>query len=237
MIKIINNIILNNGYELVDIQLPDDKHNIFVFCPQADCAKEEYFITIQLNNESDELAKELLENSAEELFEIIRNSGKVESYFIKNCTLFICHDETHINRETIFSLEEDPYNFKKNVITYLPSELNDLEFYLKKNNIKEITNLTISEIINSHNGQLFLNFKKSHNSIQNYYSLILKIALKLPFITYIPQKKELINLSLEIEESLKGKESVIFKNLMEPEIDWNDNNIYQNIEKIWGNLI
>ncbi|HCT2096372.1 TPA: hypothetical protein OTQ50_003683, partial [Acinetobacter baumannii] len=106
MIKIINNILLNNGYELVDIQLPDDKHNIFLFCPRTEHAKEEYFVTIQLNNESDELAKELLENSAEELFETIRNSGKVESYFIKNCTLFICHDETRINRETIFTLEE-----------------------------------------------------------------------------------------------------------------------------------
>lgn len=237
MIKIINNILSNNGYELVDIQLPDDRHNIFLFCPRTDHAKEEYFVTIQLNNESDELAKELLENSAEELFEIIRNSGKVESYFIKNCTLFICHDETRIKRETIFTLEEDPYNFKKNVITYFPSELSDLKNYLEKNNITEISNLTISEIINSQNGQLFLNFKKNHNNIQNYYSLILKIALKLPFITYIPQKKELINLSLEIEKSLEGKESVLFKNLMEPEIDWNNNNIYQNIEKIWGNLI
>ncbi|MFV4918909.1 hypothetical protein Q5E55_013280 [Acinetobacter baumannii] len=81
-----------------------------------------------------------------------------------------------------------------------------------------------------------MNFKKNHNNIKNYYSLILKIALKLPFITYIPQKKELINLSLEIEKTLEDRESVIFKNLMEPEIDWNENNIYQNIEKIWGNL-
>lgn len=236
MITVINNILSSNGYQLVDIELPDNNPNIFLFSPSANGKKEEYFVTIQLPTQSNEAAKELLEHKAEELFETISNSGKVERYFIKNCTMLICHDETLIHKETIFSIEEDPYNFKKNVITYSEIELSGLKDFLTSNNINEISNSKISEIINSHNGELFLDFKNNHETKQNYYSLILKISLKLPFITYIPQKKELINLCLEIENSLDEYNSIIYKKIMNLEIEWSENNIYQHVEKIWGDL-
>lgn len=236
MITIINKILSSNGYQVVDIELPDNNPNIFLFSPSANDNKEEYFVTIQLPTQSNEAAKELLEHKAEELFEAISDSGKVERYFIKNCTMLICHDETLIHKETIFSIEEDPYNFKKNVITYSETELNDLKDFLTSNNINEISNSEISKIINNQNGQLFLDFKNSHKNKQNYYSLILKIVLKLSFITYIPPAKELINLSLEIEKSLSKQDHMIYKKIIESEIEWTENNTYQQVEKIWENL-
>lgn len=236
MITIINKILSSNGYQVVDIELPDNNPNIFLFSPSPNDKKEEYFVTIQLPTQSNEVAKELLEHKAEELFEAISDSGKVERYFIKNSTMLICYDETRIHKETIFSIEEDPYNFKKNVITYSETELNNLKDFLTSNNINEISNFVISEIINNRNGQNFTDFKNTHKTIKNYYSLILKIALKLPFITYIPSKKELINLSLDIENSLSQRDSLLYKKIMESDIEWTESDTYQQVEKIWGDL-
>ncbi|MCQ1056302.1 Uncharacterised protein [Acinetobacter baumannii] len=236
MITIINKILSSNGYQVVDIELLDNNPNIFLFSPSSNDNKEEYFVTIQLPTQSNESAKELLEHKAEELFEAISDSDKVERYFIKNCTMLICHNETFIHKETIFSIEEDPYNFKKNVITYSETELNDLKDFLTSNNINEISNSVISDIINNRNGQNFTDFKNTHKTIRNYYSLFLKIALKLPFIMYTPSKKELINLSLEIENSFNAQDSLIYKKIMESDIEWSESDTYLQVVKIWGNL-
>lgn len=236
MITIINKILSSNGYQVVDIELLDNNPNIFLFSPSSNDNKEEYFVTIQLPTQSNESAKELLEHKAEELFEAISDSDKVERYFIKNCTMLICHNETLIHKETIFSIEEDPYNFKKNVITYSETELNDLKDFLTSNNINEISNSVISDIINNRNGQNFTDFKNTHKTIRNYYSLFLKIALKLPFIMYTPSKKELINLSLEIENSFNAQDSLIYKKIMESDIEWSESDTYLQVVKIWGDL-
>ena len=150
--------------------------------------------------------------------------------------MLICHEDSLIQRETIFLIEEDAYNFKKNVITYSNNELIDLEKFLKINNVHEISNFVISEIINEKNGQSFTAFKSTHQTVQNYYSLILKIALKLPFIRYSPSQKELINLSLEIEKSVSKQDAIIYKRIIESDVEWTESNIYQKVEKIWGNL-
>lgn len=236
MITIINKILSSNGYQVVDIELLDNNPNIFLFSPSSNDNKEEYFVTIQLPTQSNESAEELLEHKAEELFEAISDSDKVERYFIKNCTMLICHNETLIHKETIFSIEEDPYNFKKNVITYSETELNDLKDFLTSNNINEISNSVISDIINNRNGQNFTDFKNTHKTIRNYYSLFLKIALKLPFIMYTPSKKELINLSLEIENSFNAQDSLIYKKIMESDIEWSESDTYLQVVKIWGDL-
>ncbi|MDR2275163.1 MAG: hypothetical protein LBF27_29905 [Sphingobacterium sp.] len=236
MITIINKILSSNGYQVVDIELLDNNPNIFLFSPSSNDNKEEYFVTIQLPTQSNESAKELLEHKAEELFEAISDSDKVERYFIKNCTMLICHNETLIHKETIFSIEEDPYNFKKNIITYSETELNDLKDFLTSNNINEISNSVISDIINNRNGQNFTDFKNTHKTIRNYYSLFLKIALKLPFIMYTPSKKELINLSLEIENSFNAQDSLIYKKIMESDIEWSESDTYLQVVKIWGDL-
>lgn len=236
MITIINKILSSNGYQVVDIELLDNNPNIFLFSPSSNDNKEEYFVTIQLPTQSNESAEELLEHKAEELFEAISDSDKVERYFIKNCTMLICHNETLIHKETIFSIEEDPYTFKKNVITYSETELNDLKDFLTSNNINEISNSVISDIINNRNGQNFTDFKNTHKTIRNYYSLFLKIALKLPFIMYTPSKKELINLSLEIENSFNAQDSLIYKKIMESDIEWSESDTYLQVVKIWGDL-
>lgn len=236
MIKILKNILSSNGYTQINIDLPFQTHIIHLFSPNEENEREEYFVTIQLHNQSNEAVQILLEQDAQELFEFISQSGLVGLSFEKNCTMLICHNENSIDRQLILSIEEDQYNFKKNVITHSLHELEDLHSYLTTNNINEITNTVINEVINGENGKDFLEFKGSQNNSQGYYSLIMKIILKLPFITYSPKEKELTNLCLAIENLFSPRSLSIYNQLLTSEKDWSEDDNYKQIEKIWGTL-
>ncbi|MDR5886300.1 ABC-three component system middle component 1 [Vreelandella janggokensis] len=236
MIDVLNNIVSSNGYKLVDADFSLDIAVIYLFCPIDKSKREEYFVTMQFNNQCDETAEKLLEVKAEELFEKISHSKKVDISFEKNCTMLICQDEDKISREIILALEEDQYNFKKNVIAYSQQELDSAKNYLDKNKISEITSGVINEIINSNDGKLFLEFKYQHKSKRDYYSLMLKIVLKLPFITYRPQDQQLVNLSHEIESSLTSEQYLIYDQLVNSDMEWKDEDFYQKVEKVWGGL-
>ncbi len=237
MINIINNILSSNGYKQIGIEAPFNNQAFYLFCLPEESKREEYFVTIQLQTQSDAAAQALQEEKAQELFETISNSGKVDRPFEKNCTMLICHEEDRISRQTILALEEDQYNFKKNVITYTPHELANLESHLSDSGIEKITNKVINEIINSEGGRNFLTFKNDHINSKGYYSLILKAALKLPFITYSPQEHQLTNLNDEIKNSLDPYQSSIYSQLIESETEWTDDNIHQQVAKIWGELV
>ncbi|KLF90842.1 ABC-three component system middle component 1 [Enterobacter asburiae] len=230
MINIVNNILYSNGYERIDI-----KKDLYLFCLPQESKREEYFVTIQLQSQSDATAQELLDDKAQSLFEEISNSGQVDRSFEKNCTMIICHEEEKISRKIILSIEEDHYNFKKNVITYTSSELTSLKDYLTSAGIKKITNKVISEIINSNDGRNFLKFKDDHANNNDFYSLILKTALKLPFITYTPQEQKLTNLNEEIQNCLSQYQSSIYRKLMEIDTEWTDENIHMRVANIWEN--
>ncbi|BAK76711.1 hypothetical protein NH8B_1896 [Pseudogulbenkiania sp. NH8B] len=236
MIDIINNILTSSGYNMIGLDIPLDNQTFNLFCPPEESRREEYFVTIQSHTQSDKAAQALLDEKAQELFDAISNSGKVGRAFEKNCTLLISHDEQRISRKTILSLEEDQYNFKKNVITYTIDELATLKDYLSENGVEKITNKVINQIVNSEGGRRFLAFKSNHEDRKNYYSLIIKIALKLPFITYSPQEQQLTNLNSNIENSLNAHQSSIYSRLMESEVEWTDENIHQQILFTWGDL-
>lgn len=234
MIDIINNILSNNGYQQVDIDVSFDNLIIYLFCPLDGNNREEYFVTVQLENQSEAAAQEIQLEKAQELFEAISNSGKVDCHFEKNSTLILCQEEEVISQKTILFIEEDQYNFKKNVIVYTSAELVDLKAHLSENGIEKITNQVINSIINSDGGQSFIKFKYGVDNIKNHYSLMLKAVLKLPFITYNPQEQKLSNLDDQIEGSLDSSQLALFKRLIESNIEWTDENIHHQISTIWG---
>lgn len=236
MINIINNILHNNGYKIVDISLLIEAAEVYIFCPLDLSEREEYFITVKLSTQSNTAAVFLLEKIAQDLFDEIRSSGKVGRSFEKNCTMLLCHEEGKIDRQTILAIEEDPFNFKKNVITYSPQEVASLQTHLTQEQNIKITNCVINNIITTGDGAKFLEFKENHKHQRDYYSLILKAILKLPFITYTPKEQELSNLDNEIESDFTSEQILIYKKLVSSELDWNDDNIHQQVEEIWGGL-
>jgi len=233
MIEILNNIFFSNGYTQVKTELSLINAAIYLFRPSEKIDREEYFVTVQLKIQSNTEAQ-TLNDKAQEIFEAISKYHEVSQSFEKNCTMLICHEEDMIDRKTILTLEEDPYNFKKNIITYTAGEITALEDYLSKNDIKKLTNQKINSIINSNGGSDFVNFKNNQDRIKNHYSLIMKIALKIPFIAYTPQEQNLNSLVNEIEESLSNNYRFIYNKLMESNEDWTDDEINRITSIIWS---
>lgn len=231
MINLINNIISNNGYQSIDFDFDEPGFMISLF-KASDDNKQEYFLSLQAEEQSNEVAILLLEEKAQTIFETVRNSGKAERFFEKNCTMIVCHEAQKIKKETIFSLEEDPYNFKKNVLTYSTGELLALQTYLSTNGIEKIENTTINNILNANGGKSFLEFKES--STRGLYSIILKTTLKLPFLIYTPQEQKLSNLALDIENNLSFGLNSIYKEITSSKTEWNDENILDEVMRIWS---
>ncbi|WP_413493636.1 ABC-three component system middle component 1 [Shewanella baltica] len=237
MINIINNILSSNGYKQVELVLQQDVADLYLFCPLTDSKREEYFFTVQLRTQSDSNAQRLLENQAQEWFESISHSGKVDQTFEKNCTMLLCHEEDKISRQTILMIEEDQYNFKKNLITASQQEVLALQNYLAQEQVENITAKVINSIINIDGGKGFLDFKENNKLQKDHYSLILKIALKLPFVTYIPQEKQLSNLLNDIDNSLSPELTSIYNQLTNLDMEWAESNTVRNVEMIWGRLV
>lgn len=234
MNKIINEILICSGYQEVNISLHQELAELNLFKPNVMNNRQEYFLVVKLYEQSDEFAKMFLECYAQDWFDTIVKSGFVGQEFEKNCTLILCHKEDHINRNTILIIEEDQYNFKKNVITYTDIELTDLLSYIDNNQLNNLNEEVINKVINEDGGMSFLKFKNNNKEQKNYYSLVLKSILKLPFISYIPQEQKLANLTGEIEQSLSPSQLNIYKKLIESYELWEDENIEEKVENIWG---
>jgi len=236
MINIINNILFSNGYKQVEFELQQGVAEIYLFCPKDESKREEYFVTVQLRVQSDNAAQLLLEDKAQDWFDAISCSGKLDQTFEKNCTMLLCHEEGEISRQTILEIEEDQYNFKKNIIVYTQQEVFALQSYLEQEQIDKITTSVINSIINADSGKGFLEFKDNQQQ-EDYYSLILKTALKLPFVTYSPQEQQLANLLGDIESSLSPAQSSIYSQLENSDEEWTEKNTDHHVERIWGNLV
>ncbi|GGC89481.1 ABC-three component system middle component 1 [Vreelandella lutescens] len=233
MIEVVKNILDSNGYRLVDLELHHDEAEIYIYQPLEEIMREEYFVAVRLRNQTDAEARNWLEIKAEPLFEQVFSSGKVNNEFLKNCTMLLCFEEDKINRDTVLLIEEDQYNFKKNVISYYHEELADLKKYMKELKIESLNGFVINRMINSDEGRSFLSFKDNHKQQRNYYSLILKVVLKLPFFSYAPKEQSLVNLDKEIESSLTSDQFSIYNQLLSEDVEWSEENILECVERIW----
>lgn len=96
--------------------------------------------------------------------------------FDKNVSLLIItkRDEDDIEKKNIFLIEEDPYQFKKYVLTYTDDSLIELKKNLSSNEAESLLDLIVNEEI----------FEKYKNNYSNYswLNLLFNIAHKLPFL-------------------------------------------------------
>lgn len=232
MITILNNIMASNRFTLVDVDLSTQYLGFSLY--QAESARrEEYFLTVHLENNSDQALQNLLDNTAQEIFEDIQSSGKVDLYFEKNCTMLICLDSFGLNHDLVLALEEDPYNFKKNVIKYSPLEVAALDDYLTSKAIDALTNEIINNILNGNNGKDFLAFKYQNGNGHRLYDLIVRVVLKLSFLSYNPQEQKLENLTVQIDSALPSELTQTFEKILA--VNWADEKVVGNVESIWGN--
>ncbi|HEJ7119400.1 hypothetical protein FHU12_1068 [Serratia marcescens] len=232
IIDIIGNIFESNRFIKLEMKPLLERELCYVFYPERPTEKEEYFVVLQSTEQLMEKTHQNLEEKAQFIFDEINNSGKVEQYFEKNCTLIICQNEKGIDRLTALTIEEDLYNFKKNMIIYSDNELNELKRHLSGNGIEKLTNASLKSIINENNGESFIKFKNESVNNHSYYSLLMKVFLKLPFLTYSTEEKELVNLRKEIETNLSPDQQLLFDKLVSVE-EWTSDNLYDFFSKLW----
>ncbi len=231
MITVINKILGSSGFGVVEVASRENSLKHFLYKAESS-ERQEYFLTIDLSALDQEELKIFLEQTCQEIFEEILNSGNVELHFEKNCTMIICIDTSSINQDLTLAIEEDPYNFKKNVIKYTADELTELNSYLSTNSVKALTNDAINDILNANGGTDFLEFKKNRMSGSQLYSLVTRIIIKLPFLVYTPRKQKLENLAGQIEEAVPVELRETLHRILATE--WTDDAIIVNAESIWG---
>ena len=127
--------------------------------------------------------------------------------FKKNCDL-ICIlrienlSEFKENEESIFSIEEDPYQYKKYVLYY--SEI-------EESIIKDTTYKDIVDIVSNKEHFKAYKLEPLQSSI---YSLAAKIFIKLPFLELPHRKEDLVPLKYQAEELVSELElSVLYKKI------------------------
>lgn len=102
--------------------------------------------------------------------ELKKNTSMI--LFIKLSSL----DEKNEIQSRILGLEEDVYFFKKYVVLYLEEELEELKVAIGNGSINEFMKANINK------EDLFEEFKVKETT--SFYSLILKLYIKLPHLTY-----------------------------------------------------
>ncbi len=206
LIDLVENIFLNNGYEAVIFEHSYDKLITRLFKPKVAENKAEYYLVVESKEATSQLAEELLSEWADGLHLKVRENPIVDRVFAKNCTMIICWPELAITSKQVFQLEEDRYNFKKNVISYSSEELADL----KEKNI-DFTLVQLNELVSQGDGAYFQRFKEKSAELENYYSLLLKIFIKIPFVTYLHDPKRLFDLDSSLVANLSESELALYE--------------------------
>lgn len=227
LVDILKSIFGENSYQVTDysnallkLEL-DDYINVecSFFADLKVQGKANYFFIISLSN-------------YKELTNILRIQGHLANYLKykvkekdleKNISLIICLKKEQgieaLDINKVLEIEEDPYYFKKYILDYTQSELEQLieNYFIKQENIR-IEDILLN-IISDNN--MYERYRKKQKNGQ-VYSLVSKIYMKIPFLKLkINQKSSLISLQKDIDESLDEKDLLSVKNIM--------------LEKSWGN--
>lgn len=217
LINFIEKVFLDNGYEPVHFEHSYETLITRLFKPKAAEKKAEYYLAVESKNATTQHAEKLLTEWADGLHLKVRENPRVDRVFAKNCTMIICWPEPAITSKQVFLLEEDRYNFKKNVISYSSKELADL----KEKNI-DFTLAQLNELVGQGDGAYFQRFKEKSTDLENYYSLLLKIFIKIPFVTYLHDPKRLFDLDSSLVADLSETELALYEFSMDLNKDLGD---------------
>lgn len=194
MLEFFNEIFKINNFDLLEFQyqgLP-----LKFAYPNNNNHHQEFYVIVEFNSNNIDLSSEKINETLEELM------GKVESLEYsdestkKNTTLILCVNELNISHQDIIKIEENPYYFKKNVIMYDHSSINELKTLLNG----DYSNNSLNILLTKDGGVHFENFKTSDS--YNYYSLLIEIVTKLPFIHYQPQNNDLQSIETFVKSDL-----------------------------------
>ena len=128
--------------------------------------------------------------------------------FDKNVSLLIItkKDNEDVEKKNIFLIEEDPYQFKKYVLTYTDDSVIELKKNLSPNEAESLLDLVV-------NDKVFEKYKKNYLDY-SWLNLLFNIAHKLPFLDIkITINQDLKNLFTKSKQELIDRDIYDFYEL------------------------
>lgn len=191
MKEIINNLFNYHNFEKIDI----GKYSLFFKDVRGNIRY--YWLIIEVEVFDSDLILAFQDVWFEECKKEIKDKD-----FDKNASLLIIYkrEETDIKKKHVFKIEEDPFQFKKYVLTYTDDSLVNLKAKIKDDNSEMLLNLLVDE-------NIFNEYKDTHQN-HSWHNLLYNIAHKLPFL----------NINVTINQNLenlyvKSKDEIQRKNL------------------------
>lgn len=208
----------NEGFKINHINT--EKYFFAINC----VGRKEYYLVIFLKNiDSPQLNDMVKGEYVRECFDAIKlNDNLYVKEMDKNSSIIFCIESDLLDvsvrddnskmklellKKTIYEVEEDPYFFKKYVLSYSKDQVDELS--------KEVTDListgrSVTDYLqlSLNNTEMFVKYKENPQS-QKKYDLICKIFIKLPFL-------KLTNLDMGALRNLKEK---IYDEHMQQHID------------------
>ncbi|MCF6258097.1 MAG: hypothetical protein L3J98_14310 [Gammaproteobacteria bacterium] len=187
--------------------------NSQIAIPGEGSANQEYYFILESEHMNDDLIDEILDKHAEELMDKLEGLDYVDESLRKNSTLILCSESGRVSDRQLLKFEEDPYYFKKNVITYSKEEL----FSLKDKLNNDYTNEHLNNLLMENNGDLFESFKiaSTLGADYYYYPLLVRIITKLPFVHYMPRPNQLDDLKSYTRNTLDESDIKLFDFIFE----------------------
>jgi hypothetical protein len=193
-----NNFIVNEFDYSIDI----DGLNAKVVIPSHNNSNQEYYLILEYEFVNDCIIDKLVKEYLEKIMDALEALDYTDESFKKNCTLIFCCKIGEVTDQSLLRLEEDPYFFKNNVITYSELELIALQRELNG----KYDNYSLNELIVSNSGDFFESFKTLSLEGNHYYPLLIRIITKLPFVHYLPQQNQLDDLDVFIRKYLDSSD-------------------------------
>lgn len=233
MNKIIRQIFYDNGFSNMELETPLEGNLVDFWVNNSKYAVN-YYLVLYVDN----IKEDFLSNEVPTYFNSIKKlENGYDEKMDKNLSMIVCVNTTNSKTKNItdkiFEIEEDPYFFKKYVITYNMDSYKQLEKLLggKEESSNSILNRTINDT------NKFLAFKKNEeNDTTVLYEICTKLMIKIPFLRLEKRLEKMEDLSAVINEELQQKELFTFKDTL-LNLDENNEEILENILNLIGDGI
>lgn len=209
MLDIVSKICEANCLVVQDVDVAFEGAKAKIATPEMENKNQEYFLIIECLNADEGFINSLLDHYSEKLMDDLDALGYTDESFRKNSTIIFCCETGLISSEDLLKLEEDPYFFKKNVITYSGAELAALKERLNN----QFSNQHLNELLMSDGGGSFESFKNNVYDDSGYYPLLVRVITKLPFVHYIPQSSDLDSLDEFVTNDLDDSDLMLFDSI------------------------
>lgn len=197
MKEVIDKIFSNNGFENISIVNPFSDE--ISFWGNYSKTATNFYLIVYVN----EITEDFIAKRVSEYFNTIKTIERgYDERIDKNLSMLICLKNNHIESSSkykkIFEIEEDPYFFKKYLLSY-----NENFEKIKKDILNgENINITINNIIND--VEKFSQYKLGADTDDvKLYEICTKLMTKIPFISLNHKQSDLDDLSKTIGLSLE----------------------------------